>query len=140
MLETHLIDFSTLETNALNVQSQITSAEEAVSVRLDTTRNDNLMTDVALSCIACGITTGGYLANIFGMNMDNTNPSSLVSVQGGFVVISTMSFVAILVVIVVGYIYLKASGILPERLMLSLKRLLLPQVQQKHKERRRRSI
>lgn len=125
LLETHLIDFSTMEINAQNVQSQITYAEESMFVRLDTQRNELYIANTILTILSCGITLGGYIAGMFGMNFDNTQ--YIQNVPGSFVVVTVTSFVGILLVTILGYVYMKTTKILPERLGVSMRRFLLLQ-------------
>ena len=127
MLETHLIDFSTLEVSVQNVLSQITYAEESVFVRLDTQRNELYIVNASLTILSCGIAFGGYIAGLFGMNFDNTE--YIQPVSGSFVSVATTSFVGIGLVMFLGYFYMKATKILPETLWVSLRRFLLLQTE-----------
>lgn len=115
LLESHLIDFSTLEKKVLQVQRHITNAEEAVSIRLDSGRNMLYITNAMLTLCSCGIVVGGYIAGLFGMN---TNQILIIQhMDGGFVTVTIMSIIAVLITILVGYLYLKLTNILPEKIL-----------------------
>ena len=70
----HYPDIHTkLDLSKLNLLKQnLTSAQEMVSMKLDTTRNELLKTNMILSIVALYLTLGGFVAGIFGMNLDNT--------------------------------------------------------------------
>jgi len=120
LLESHLIDFSTLEKKVLLVQRQITDAEDFVSSRLDSARNMLYISNALLTLVACGIVIGSYIAGLFGMNSNQI--FTIQNVKGGFVTISTMSFIAIVVTVALGYLYLKFTNILPEKILPGLLR------------------
>jgi len=49
------------------------SAEEFVSLRLDTARNELLVTNTMFGVLSSCIAFAAYFTGIFGMNLDNTN-------------------------------------------------------------------
>ena len=65
-------DFNTLISKLTLLKQKLTSAQEMVSMKLDTTRNELLKTNTILSIVALYLTLGGFVAGIFGMNLDNT--------------------------------------------------------------------
>ena len=65
-------DFNTLISKLTLLKQKLTSAQEMVSMKLDTTRNELLKTNMILSIVALYLTLGGFVAGIFGMNLDNT--------------------------------------------------------------------
>eukprot|EP01034_Spumella_vulgaris_P025879 gene25879-32385_t len=85
LLESYLLDFNALAANIEYARSQIQSAEELVSLRLDTSRNELLIANTALAVLACSIGFSAYLTGVFGMNLDNT--VYLQFVKGGFAVL-----------------------------------------------------
>eukprot|EP00600_Ochromonadales_sp_CCMP1393_P000073 CAMPEP_0174982286 /NCGR_PEP_ID=MMETSP0004_2-20121128/16409_1 /TAXON_ID=420556 /ORGANISM="Ochromonas sp., Strain CCMP1393" /LENGTH=824 /DNA_ID=CAMNT_0016234221 /DNA_START=61 /DNA_END=2535 /DNA_ORIENTATION=+ len=73
LLESYLIDLGALESKIDFTRSQIQSAEELVSLRLDTSRNELLIANTALAILGCCFGLGAYITGIFGMNLDNTD-------------------------------------------------------------------
>lgn len=114
LLESHLIDFSSLEIKAGYIRSQITSAEELVSLRLDTSRNELLIANTALAVLACSIGFGAYITGLFGMNLDNV--VLIQPLQGSFVTVAVCSLAVIALLFVSILLYLRQSGMLPLRL------------------------
>lgn len=51
---------------------RLTNAVEEVSMKLDHTKNEILKINTILTIVSTGLTFGGYIAGIFGMNLDNT--------------------------------------------------------------------
>ena len=86
------------------------SAEELVSLRLDTARNQLLVANTLFAILACAVAFGSYIASIFGMNLDN---SRLESTPGLFAVIFSISFAAIALCFITIVLYLRATGTLP---------------------------
>jgi uncharacterized membrane protein YdbT with pleckstrin-like domain len=113
LIESYLFDFNTLETKINYTKSQIQSAEELVSLRLDTSRNDLLIATTALDVLACSIAFGAYITGIFGMNLDNT--LTIQERQYSFMVVTVSSFVVIVIVFAIALTYLQHNGILPTR-------------------------
>ncbi|KAJ1442235.1 hypothetical protein B484DRAFT_390245, partial [Ochromonadaceae sp. CCMP2298] len=68
----YLIDLGSLESKIDFTRSQIQSAEELVSLRLDTSRNELLIANTALAILSCCFGMGAYVTGIFGMNLNNT--------------------------------------------------------------------
>jgi hypothetical protein len=120
LLESHLIDFSTLEKKVLQVQRQIFNAEEAVSTRLDSARNMLYITNAMLTLFACALAVGDNITGLFGMNSNQLLTMDFV--YGGFIIVTIMSFVAMLVTVLIGYLYLKYTNILPEKILPGLLR------------------
>lgn len=114
LVESYLIDFNSLELKISFVRTQIQSAEELVSLRLDTSRNELLIANTALSVLACSIGFGGYLTGIFGMNLDNVE--TIQPVKYSFTIVCVVSFSVIVIIFFVTISYLQYSGTLPSRL------------------------
>ena len=87
-----------------------------MSLRLDTSRNELLIANTALTVLSCGIGFGAYVAGIFGMNLDQT--IYLQPRQGSFVIVTILSFVGICLIFILGFGYLKWSNIIPNRVKL----------------------
>jgi Mg2+ and Co2+ transporter CorA len=109
LLESYLMEFNTI-TNKLNIlQQKLKSAEESVSLRLDTSRNQLLIADTCVSVISLCIALGSYVGSIFGMNLSNhveTDPAMFSHVA----VFTT--FAITIIAIAVLYMF-KSRGILP---------------------------
>jgi Mg2+ and Co2+ transporter CorA len=72
IVDFHYRGFNTLISKFTLLKQQLTSSQEMVSMKLDTTRNELLKTNMILSIVALYLTIGGFVAGIFGMNLDNT--------------------------------------------------------------------
>ncbi len=72
LLESYLLDFNSLSTSVSLCSSQVESAEDLVSLRLDTSRNELLIANTAMTVLACSIAFSAYITGVFGMNLDNT--------------------------------------------------------------------
>lgn len=94
-------------------RSQIQSAEELVSLRLDTSRNELLIANTALAVLACSIAFGAYITGVFGMNLDNTE--TIQNDKHSFAIVTVCSFGGILLVFFILFAYLRWSGMLPSR-------------------------
>lgn len=114
LIESYLIDFNTLELKVGFIRSQIQSAEELVSLRLDTSRNELLIANTALAVLACGIGFGAYITGLFGMNLDNVN--TIQDVTNSFPIVAGCSFASIFIVFGAILFYLQRSGMLPTRI------------------------
>lgn len=82
LLDTLLIDFQALQKLIDSLGTRLISAEQAVILRLDTSRNELLVATTVLSVIACAIGLGSMITGAFGMNLDNVD--SLQPVDGLF--------------------------------------------------------
>ena len=51
---------------------RLVNTVNTVSMKLDFTRNELLKINMILTILSTGLTFGGYIAGIFGMNLDNT--------------------------------------------------------------------
>ncbi len=111
LIESYLIDFASLESKIDFVKAQILSSEELVSLRLDTSRNELLIANTALSIFGCSIAFGAYITGAFGMNLDNVD--SIQPVRYSFTYVCVFSLVGICIVFFSIYGYLRYSGILP---------------------------
>jgi Mg2+ and Co2+ transporter CorA len=84
-----------------------------VSLRLDISRNENLIANTALAVLSCSIAFGAYITGIFGMNLDQT--IYLQPKKGSFVGVTVASFAVIVVIFVVVYGYFRHTGVIPRR-------------------------
>lgn len=117
LLETHLIDLNALCSQIGIMKSHMQNAEDSVLLRLDTSRNELLIANTALTLISVGVGFGAYVAGVFGMNLDQT--IYLEPKKNSFVIITVLSLVGVCLVYLLGYGYLKMAGIIPERVKLA---------------------
>lgn len=103
-----------MESKIEYLRNQIQSAQELVLLRLDTSRNELLIANTALAVLACSIAFGGYIAGIFGMNLDNT--IYLQPMDNSFVIVTVCSFGLIVIIFFLIMHYFSWSGIFPRRL------------------------
>lgn len=118
-METHLIDINAICSKISLLKTNIHNAEEMVSLRLDTSRNELLIANTALTVLSCGIGFGAYVSGVFGMNLDQTK--YLQPRKNSFLIVTMLSFLGVMLVFFIGYGYLKMAGILPERVKLTNK-------------------
>ena len=113
LLETYLRDLISVEMKLNTLKLQIQAAEELVSLRLDTSRNQLLIVDVAISTCALGVCLGAYIGSIFGMNLQ----SGIEETPHVFTVVSVLS--AVLSIAVIGFVgwYLQHTRIVPFQMM-----------------------
>ncbi len=112
LLEAYLIDFNSLASKVEYLRSQIQSAEESVSLRLDTSRNELLIINTGLAVAGCSIAFSAYLSGGFGMNLDNTE---WLPIHGSFAGVFGGTLALIPVTATVVFSYLTKKGMLPQR-------------------------
>jgi Mg2+ and Co2+ transporter CorA len=66
-----MMDYCSMETKAEQLRAHLHTAEESVSLRLDTSRNQLLVADTVLSICTLAIGIGSFVGSIFGMNLHN---------------------------------------------------------------------
>ena len=113
LLESYLNDYNSIESKLVYLKQQMQSAEELVSLRLDTARNQLLVANTMFAVLACAISFGGYITGAFGMNLDNTD--KLQATDGLFSVVFATSFAVIVLGFTTVVLYLQGSGTLPTR-------------------------
>ena len=105
-------DFNSLISKFSLLKHKLTSAQEMVSMKLDTTRNELLKTNMILSIIALYLTLGGFVAGIFGMNLDNT--IHLQNTPHVFIAVTVITTGCIVVGILLTVMFFRAHDILPK--------------------------
>jgi len=113
LLQSFVMDYNSLAASLEVLREQIQNAEDLVSLRLDTSRNELLIANTAFSLGACCVGLGGYLAGLFGMNLDNT--ISIQDTPGLFVGICIGSSLTIIASYVGVFWYLSFTGVLPTK-------------------------
>ena len=111
LLENYLNDNNSLQAKLEFLKSQMQSAEELVSLRLDTARNQLLVANTALCVLACAISAGSYITGAFGMNLDNT--VKLQAEPGLFNVVFLGSAAGICILFAAVITWLRYTGVLP---------------------------
>ena len=87
-----------------------------VSLRLDTSRNELLITNTSLAILACCFGMGAYISGIFGMNLDNTE--ELQHTKNVFYIVIVASVASMVLLFVTLILLLRWSGMYPKRLFL----------------------
>lgn len=98
LVESYLMDYNTLETKLEFLRAQIQNAEELMSFRLDTSRNELLIVDMTLAIVMVTLAAGTYVTSIFGMNLNSgVENDSQWWFWGTVIVVTVMIFVMTLV-------------------------------------------
>jgi magnesium transporter len=111
LLENHLSDYSTGEIKLEYLKVQMQSAEELVSLRLDTARNQLMVANTTLQVLSIAIGIGAFVTGIFGMNLDNVY--TLQEVSGLFHEVWAVTIFVIIVGFFTSIWYLRYTGVLP---------------------------
>jgi len=69
LLESFMLEYHSLESKLQYLQSAISSADELMSFRLDTSRNELLVVEMILGIVIVSIACGVYITGLFGMNL-----------------------------------------------------------------------
>lgn len=112
MLESYLMDYNSIQSKLTLLRSQLQGAEALVSLRLDTSRNELLITNTVVSVVSCTFAIGGYVGALFGMNLTNgfeDDPTST------FWTVSITTTILVVFATIFTILYLKFSEILPSR-------------------------
>ena len=80
-----------------------------VMLRLDTSRNQLLITDTILQVIACCLALGSFIGSVYGMNLKNHIEDD----KHAFKVVVTLTSVGITALALLAILYFRAAGILP---------------------------
>lgn len=118
MLDSLLMDYNAILSRLNLSRSKLESSEDMVSLRLDTARNQLLITNTIISVLALAFAMGSYVGSIWGMNLD----SNLQETKGMFwgVTIITTSLMVVLVIGILAY--LQATEIIPKQVNILNKR------------------
>jgi len=113
LLQTYVMDYDSLSTKLKCLRDKIQNAEDLVSLRLDTSRNELLVANTAFALLSCCIGIGAYITGVFGMNLDNT--LTIQPQTGSFAMVWAGSTASIICTFFSVYLYLGWTGILPRR-------------------------
>jgi len=109
LMESFLMDFNTLQSKLEFIKSQIQTAEELVSLRLDTSRNQLLVADTTLSIAMLGVGLGSWVCGLFGMNLY----SGVENKDHLFTPVAVLTIMMMMFVFIVILVYLRWTGVLP---------------------------
>jgi len=109
LIESYLMDYNTLESKLQFLKAQITNAEELMSFRLDTARNELLIVDMSLAIVMCTLAGGTYVSSLFGMNLD----SGVEEAQYWFLSVSVAVTVLIIISTLILFNHYKLTGTIP---------------------------
>lgn len=107
------MDFNSLHSKLEYLKSQVHSGEELVSLRLDTSRNELLVTNTILCIVSASIGFASYVSSLFGMSLDNT--ITVPFTEEIFITVSATTLVMIPMLSLGTLAYLKRHRILPTR-------------------------
>ena len=113
LLENYLNDNNAIEAKLTYLKAQTQSAEELVTLRLDTARNQLLVANTGFAVLACAISCGSFITGAFGMNLDNT--ILLQNKPGLFNVVILSSVFGIIALFALVIWYLRYTGVLPSQ-------------------------
>jgi len=113
LLQTYVMDYDSLSTKLKCLRDKIQNAEDLVSLRLDTSRNELLVANTAFALLSCCIGVGAYITGLFGMNLDNT--LTILPQTGSFAMVWAGSTASMILMFLAVYSYLSWTGILPQR-------------------------
>jgi Mg2+ and Co2+ transporter CorA len=69
VVETYQVDYTTLVTKLAYLLQEIDNVESMMSLKLDTARNQLLITDMTLATVSLTISIANFIIGIFGMNL-----------------------------------------------------------------------
>lgn len=113
LLESYLMDYNSIQSKLTLLKSQLHGAESLVSLRLDTSRNELLITNTVVSLVSCTFAVGGYVGALFGMNLRNGFEGDTNS--GTFWTVAATTTFLVIIATVGTIVYLKYTEILPSR-------------------------
>jgi Mg2+ and Co2+ transporter CorA len=102
-LDLYLREYNVAISKLKKCDDILTKDTYSASLHLDFIRNDLLKTNLILTIVSTCFTTGGFIAGIFGMNLDNT--IYLQNAPGGFISVTVVTTVVIIIGIAIGYSY-----------------------------------
>ena len=110
LVESYLMDYNSLETKLAFLKAQIQNAEELMSFRLDTARNELLIADTTLAVMMLTVGIATFLSSLFGMNI----ASGIETVDSPEVFWSVSSFLVVFCFFFtwLGFSYYRVTGIL----------------------------
>jgi Mg2+ and Co2+ transporter CorA len=122
LLESYVMDYSSLQAKLEYLHTLMQNAEEFVSLRLDFARNELMAANTMLTLLSVCIGFSAYITGVFGMNLDQTTgggwPSSsapLQSTPNVFIIVFCVTFALIFVVFSLVVLFLQHTKVLPTR-------------------------
>ena len=80
-------------------------------MRLDTARNELLIANTIIAVVAANFAFGGFVAGLFGMNLENAVVFE--AWNHGFEIVTVVTFLTILFGIYISLFYFKRKGVIP---------------------------
>ena len=109
-LEVYLTDLCSFECKLELLQGQMNSADTQASLRLDISRNKTLSANITITLITVNVTFAGYIAGVFGMNLDNVD--TIQPVEGVFAIVFVGTFCLIIICSTIIYYLFRKWGII----------------------------
>ena len=122
LIKHYILDFEALDNEVDYMMNELQFNEKSLELRLETSRNELTLINTYFTITSAFFGFGGFIAGIFGMNLDNsttTEPGLVQSQKGSFIVVSVISAAFIVVGITTTYYYLRYKNIIPEKLNIS---------------------
>mmetsp|Transcript_20599 Transcript_20599/g.29552 ORF Transcript_20599/g.29552 Transcript_20599/m.29552 type:complete len:560 (-) Transcript_20599:55-1734(-) len=111
LLDSYLMDYNALLSRLKLSRSKLESSEDMVSLRLDTSRNQLLVTNTTITVVSCTFAMGGFVGSIWGMNLK----SGLEESRNAFWIISGITIFVMILVTYITISYMKYAEIIPKR-------------------------
>ena len=122
LIKHYILDFVAQDNEVDYMINELQFNEKSLELRLETSRNELTLINTYFTITSAFFGFGGFLAGIFGMNLDNsttTEPGLVQSKKGSFIVVTVISAACIVVGITSTYFYLLYKNIIPEKLYIS---------------------
>jgi Mg2+ and Co2+ transporter CorA len=111
LLESHLMDCNSLGEKLAYLMVTMQNAEDLMSLKLDTNRNELLMANTTLTIATVAIGFSAYVTGVYGMNLDQT--ITIQNVYGLFETVFAVTFALIFIITALIWYYYKRTGVLP---------------------------
>ncbi len=122
LIKHYILDFEAQDNEVDYMMNELQFNEKSLELRLETSRNELTLINTYFTITSAFFGFGGFIAGIFGMNLDNSTtsePGLVQSKKGSFIVVSVISAACIVVGITTTYYYLRYKNIIPEKLNIS---------------------
>jgi hypothetical protein len=121
LFEVYLADYNAMIAKMQHLLERIDSSEDLISLKLNTSENEILIAQWSVTAFTCSIAFSAYIANIFGMNLDQAagyvtdiqDPKQKYN-SGLFMMVFIVTMVTVLLIYYPMRYYLQKIGILPD--------------------------
>eukprot|EP01041_Mallomonas_annulata_P009201 gene9201-19079_t len=117
LLEFYLHEYGSLTSSLLQLRSQLQSAEQMVTMKLNTSQNLLLLANTAITIVAVAVGLGGYITGIFGMNLDQTMTIQPTHEPPVFQIVCIVTSVLMVLVFIVFRMYFSYTGYIPSQVV-----------------------